>query len=84
MFDNIIGISAGVCTAISLLPQVIKIAKEKKTENLSFTFLFILLTGQSLWIWYGFLREDPPIIWTNVTSAAFNAAIIVLGIKYRN
>ncbi|HEY3402948.1 MAG TPA: SemiSWEET family transporter [Ohtaekwangia sp.] len=82
MFDNIIGITAGVFTAVSLLPQLIKIIREKKAENLSFPFLFILLTGQCLWIWYGILREDPPIILTNVTSGVLNTAVIIMGLKY--
>lgn len=82
MTDNMIGIAAGVCTAVSLLPQLIKIIKEKKAENLSFPFLFILLAGQGLWIWYGMLREDPPIIVTNAISAFFNVGIMVLGFKY--
>ena len=82
MLDKIIGIAAGICTAVSLLPQLIKIIKEKRSENLSFPFLFILFVGLGLWIWYGLLREDLPIILTNAVSAVFNASIIVLGIKY--
>lgn len=83
MSDNLIGIVAGTCTAISLLPQLVKILKEKKAEHLSFLFLFILLAGQGLWIWYGILREDPPIIVTNAVSAFFNIGIIVFGFKYK-
>lgn len=84
MFENVIGIAAGLCTAVSLLPQLIKMIREKKAGNLSFPFLFILITGQCLWILYGFLREDVPIILTNVTSAVLNVAVIVLALKYKN
>lgn len=83
MSTEIIGIAAGICTAISLLPQLIKIIREKEARNISLFYLVILLAGLSLWIWYGILREDLPIIATNITSIVLNVAIIILGIRYK-
>jgi MtN3 and saliva related transmembrane protein len=83
MSTELIGIAAGICTAISLLPQLIKIIREKEARNISLFYLVILLAGLSLWIWYGILREDLPIIATNVTSIVLNVAIIILGIRYK-
>lgn len=83
MSTEIIGIAAGICTAISLLPQLIKIIREKEARNISLFYLVILLAGLSLWIWYGILREDLPIIATNVASIVLNIAIIILGIRYK-
>ncbi|MFD1000243.1 SemiSWEET family sugar transporter [Ohtaekwangia kribbensis] len=83
MSTEIIGIAAGICTAISLLPQLIKIIREKEARNISLFYLVILLAGLSLWIWYGILREDLPIIATNITSIVLNIAIIILGIRYK-
>lgn len=86
MFDNyteIVGIAAGICTAISLLPQLIKLLKHKKAEDISLFYLLILFVGLCLWIWYGFLREDTPILVTNGFSLVINGIIIVLGIKYK-
>jgi MtN3 and saliva related transmembrane protein len=79
-----IGIGAGICTAVSLLPQLIKILKEKKADNISIGMLLILMTGLGGWIWYGILRKDYPIIVTNAFSFLLNAAIIVCRIKFRN
>jgi len=42
---QVIGIIAGICTGVSLLPQLIKIIKEKKADDISWFMLFILLTG---------------------------------------
>jgi MtN3 and saliva related transmembrane protein len=83
MSTELIGIAAGVCTAISLLPQLIKIIREKEARNISLFYLLILLAGLSLWVWYGILREDVPIIATNITSIVLNVAIIILGIRYK-
>ena len=83
MSTELIGIAAGICTAISLLPQLIKIIREKEARNISLFYLVILLAGLSLWIWYGVLKDDLPIIATNVVSLVLNVAIIVMGIKYK-
>src|SRR6478609_4144840 len=80
---EIVGLTAGVCTSISLLPQLIKLVKNKKAEDLSLFYLIILFIGIGLWIWYGFLREDVPIIATNGFSFILNGIVIVLGIKYK-
>ncbi|MCR6722146.1 MAG: SemiSWEET transporter [Chitinophagaceae bacterium] len=78
-----IGIAAGIITAISLLPQLVKVIREKKAENISVIYLLTLMTGLSLWIWYGILREDLPIIFTNGFSVLVNIILMVLVIKYK-
>jgi MtN3 and saliva related transmembrane protein len=34
-WTQVIGIAAGICTATSLIPQVVKTIKEKKAEDVS-------------------------------------------------
>jgi MtN3 and saliva related transmembrane protein len=79
----LIGIIAGVLTAISLLPQLIKILKEKKAEDVSIWMLVILLAGLGCWIVYGFMKEDLPIMITNSFSFIVNSAIVFLRFKYK-
>ncbi|TDH26197.1 hypothetical protein EXU57_11955 [Segetibacter sp. 3557_3] len=78
-----IGIIAGILTASSLLPQVIKIIREKKAEDVSIMMLIILMLGVALWIYYGILREDLPIIVTNAFSLLLNITTVVLRLKYK-
>jgi len=80
---QLIGIIAGICTGISMLPQLIKIIKEKKANDISWFMLFILLGGLAGWVWYGILKEDYPIIITNSFSFLVNVAIIFFTIRYR-
>ena len=80
---QVIGIIAGVCTSISLLPQLIKTIKEKKDGEISYFMLGILLIGIGLWIWYGLLKKDYPIIVTNSISFLLNSLIIVFNLYYR-
>lgn len=80
---QVVGIVAGACTSISLLPQLIKTIKEKKGGDISYFMLAILLIGLGLWIWYGILKEDYPIIITNSISFVLNILIIFFNIYYR-
>lgn len=68
---------------MSLLPQLLRLIKHKKAEDISLFFLIMLFCGLGLWIWYGVLRNDIPIIVTNAFSLAVNTLMIILGIKYK-
>ena len=82
-YIQIVGVSAGVITAISMLPQLIKIIKEKKVENISIWMVIILITGLSLWVFYGILKKDAIIIITNLFSLLVNFILFGLRIKYK-
>lgn len=79
---QIVGIIAGVLTAISMLPQLIKMVKEKKADDVSLLMLLVLLAGLSLWVVYGIMREDLPIIVTNSFSLMLNITVVILRLKY--
>jgi MtN3 and saliva related transmembrane protein len=78
-----IGIVAGVLTSISLLPQLIKIIKEKKADDISYFTLGVLITGVALWVWYGIEKSDIPIITTNAFSVLVNLLMIIFTIRYK-
>ena len=71
-----IGIAAGVLTSVSMLPQLIKIIKEKKAGDVSVVMLLVLIGGLALWAVYGFMKEDWPIIITNSFSFLLNCVVL--------
>lgn len=79
-----VGIGAGVLTASSMLPQVIKAFREKKATQVSVAMLLVLIAGIAMWIWYGFLKTDWPIMVTNSFSLLVNLIMLGLRYKYRN
>jgi MtN3 and saliva related transmembrane protein len=79
---SLIGLVAGIFTAISLLPQLIKMVREKNFDGISPGMLLILLVGQALWIVYGTLKADWPIILTNSFSFLVNIAIVTLRLRH--
>ena len=80
---DIIGGVAGVCTSLSLLPQLVKLIKDKRANDISLFYLALLFTGLSAWIIYGVLKDDKPVIITNVVSVIINAVVMVLSIYYK-
>jgi len=80
---EIIGFGAGICTSISLLPQLFKLLKHKKSDDISLFYLGILFVGLMLWVWYGIKREDLPIIATNGFSLIINAMVMFFGFRYK-
>ncbi len=79
----IIGIAASILTAISLMPQLIKIWKEKKAEDVSLLMLGVLLAGLCLWVWYGIKIKDFIIIIANGFSILINISVIILTLLYK-
>lgn len=79
---TIIGVAASVCTAVSLLPQLVKIARDKKASDISYWMLAILISGLALWVWYGVMGEDYIIIVSNSVSLLINISVLVLNVYY--
>jgi MtN3 and saliva related transmembrane protein len=82
-WTQIIGLAAGILTASSLIPQVVKTLREKKAEDVSLAMLFVLQSGLVLWIVYGVKKDDLPIIATNCFSLLVNITMVILRIKFR-
>jgi MtN3 and saliva related transmembrane protein len=81
-FDiTIIGYIAGTLTTFASLPQLIKSLKEKDMSNISLAFVVTFTTGLMLWLVYGILRNDYPIIVFNILSLMFWIPITYLKIK---
>lgn len=78
-----IGIIAGILTSISMVPQLIKVIKEKDVANLSPIMITILLGGVSMWVVYGVLLKEWPIILSNAFSVLVNATLLTYYFFYR-
>jgi MtN3 and saliva related transmembrane protein len=79
---SLIGFVAAVLTTTSLLPQVIKSLKMKETKDISLLMYVILATGMFLWMVYGFLLHNLPLITANGISLALVMVILIFKIKY--
>ena len=81
--ETLVGIAASIGTGVSLVPQLLKVLKEKKAEDLSLGMLAVLFAGLGLWIAYGFLKKDIIIIVANCFSFIINIALAIFSLKYK-
>jgi MtN3 and saliva related transmembrane protein len=77
-----VGFLAGICTTISFIPQVIKIAKTKRTVDLSFDTYALLTVGVFFWAVYGLLLKQPTIILPNAIVLVLAGYILGMKRKY--
>ena len=82
-YVDILGYSAGVITMLSLIPQTIKSWATKSTGDLSLIRYITYTTGLGLWVVYGVLITNYPLIITTGISTALALSILVMKLKYK-
>lgn len=80
-FTFIIGNIAAVLTSVSFLPQAIKIIKTKDTKSISLPMYIMFVIGIALWLVYGFMRDDMPLILANIVTLTLSG--LILGFKVK-
>lgn len=78
-----LGYFAGMLTVASFLPQVIMAWRTRQTRDLSLGMFSLLIAASSLWILYGILNRDWPVVATNSGMVALNGALAVAKVRYR-
>lgn len=79
---EIIGFIAGIFVASSLIPQTIKSWKTKSTSDISIAWMLINLTGQTLWIIYGFMISSYSLVIMSGITLALAVSLLILKIKH--
>jgi MtN3 and saliva related transmembrane protein len=80
---NLLGLFAGFLTTVSFLPQLIKAWKSRSTHDISIGMFSLLAAGIILWIVYGLVTTDVPVIAANSVTLVFVALILALKLRYR-
>lgn len=81
---DILGLIAGGLTSIASMPQLIKVIKTRNVEDLSWLMLVILITGLSLWVWYGISQDELPIILSNAFAVLVNVSLLSCYLLFRD
>jgi MtN3 and saliva related transmembrane protein len=79
---QVVGITAGILTSASFIPQLVKTVKTKEAEDLSAFMLISRGVGLALWIVYGVIKSDIPILVTFAFAFVINTAVSFLKVKY--
>lgn len=77
-----IGLIAGLLTSVASVPQVIKTWRSRHARDLSIWQPLLLSLGVALWLIYGMLIGDIPLILANITPLVCNLTLTVLKIRF--
>jgi MtN3 and saliva related transmembrane protein len=76
------GMVAAVLTTIAFLPQVIRTWRTRSTSDISLGMFVTYVTGILLWLVYGLMLGDIPLIASNAVTFVLSG--IILGLKLRH
>ncbi len=77
-----LGLLAGAITSMAVIPQVLKSYKSKHVRDISIWQPVLLDSGMGLWLAYGFIIGDIPLIVANSFSIVCNSILICMKIIY--
>ena len=77
-----LGLAAGCLTTIAFLPQVVRTWRTRSTGDLSLSTFLILMTGQVLWLAYGIVIGDVPLITANAVSIVLEGTVLAFKVRY--
>jgi len=81
-YVDIIGYVAGLLVLLSLIPQIIKSWKTKSTKDISLLRYIIYIIGIIMWLIYGIILVNGPMIIANSISLVLASSILYLKLKY--
>jgi MtN3 and saliva related transmembrane protein len=79
---NLVGLGAGFLTTVAFVPQVVKIWKARSAKDVSLHTFIAFTIGVALWLAYGILKQEPPIIVWNAVTLGLAAAILAMKLRF--
>lgn len=75
---TLIGSLAALCSTTSFAPQAWKIIKSRDTSAISTGMYSVTVIGFALWLAYGLMKMEWPLIVTNAVCLALSAFILTM------
>jgi len=77
---DFVGSFAATCTTLAFIPQAVHSYQTRDLSGISLPMYSIFTTGVAMWLVYGLLKYDWPIIIANAITLALAFIILVLKI----
>lgn len=77
-YTQVLGLTAAFFTTIANIPQTVKVIRTREVKSLSASTYAMLFTGMSLWVIYGIIRNDFPIILANAIAGTLCGIILTM------
>jgi MtN3 and saliva related transmembrane protein len=79
---DMLGMLAGTISAIVFLPQVVKTWRSRSAKDISFLMFSLATVSVILWLIYGILIKNGPVIYTNSCVLVLSVVMLYLKIKF--
>jgi len=79
---KLIGFAAATCTTLAYAPQFLKVWRTRSTEDISLGMFLVMVLGLILWLLYGLLSGDAPLIASNAITIVLAGGILFMKLKY--
>jgi MtN3 and saliva related transmembrane protein len=79
---ELLGMTAGFITSIAIIPQLVRTWRIKHAKDISIWQPLLLTLGMALWLAYGILLKDMPLIAANTFSLLCYLLMIAMKLYY--
>ena len=76
------GLLAAFCSTAAFVPQVVKTWRTGSTKDISLIMFLVLVTGILLWLTYGFMIGDIPLIVANAVTLLLAGTVLFFKLKH--
>jgi MtN3 and saliva related transmembrane protein len=77
-----IGYAAAFCTTSAYVPQVVRVWRTRSTGDISLKMFLVLVTGLTLWLTFGVLKGEWPIMLANGITLMLASTILLFKLKH--
>ena len=81
---QLLGLAAGSLTTAAFLPQVIKTWKTRSAKDLSLGMFSLFCLGVALWLAYGWIVQDIPVIAAKGITLMLASTLLFLKLRWGN
>lgn len=79
---EILGLAAGFLTTLSFVPQALKIHRTRSARDVSLGMFVAFTAGVVLWLAYGLMKRELPIILWNAITLVLALWILAMKLRY--
>jgi MtN3 and saliva related transmembrane protein len=78
-----IGLAAATLTTVAFVPQVVRAWRTRSTHDISLPMFLVLAAGITLWLIYGAMIRDLPLVLANLVTLVLVLMILLLKLRYK-
>lgn len=81
-WKELLGFVGGALTTLGFVPQIWRLFRLRSAHEISLPFTIFFILGIALWLSYGILLHQPPIIIWNAVTFALGWAMLYAKLRY--